>query len=954
MKKIFSVFFAFVIISAIIPLEFVKASAHNDEYHNVSGDYLYKVVGSEAYITGYYGDGGNIIIPSQLGGYPVTKIAGPDISNRMGDFYHCTKLTGVTIPKGIRSIEPFTFSNCKNLTKVSIAHGLKNIGDKAFDGCAKLGDVSIPASVESIGFGAFHGTSWIKNYNRDFVVAGDQILINYKGTAKNVSIPKGVKTIGIESFSGCKNITEVTIPDSVIGIGKYAFSGCSKLVDMIIPQSVSSIDSGAFSNCSSLKSVIIPNGVKIIRDYTFSECSSLNSVTIPAGVKSIGSYAFSECKSLKSITVPTGVKSIGGNAFLNCAGLKSVKIPNSVTKIECHAFSGTFWLKNYHSDYVIAGEGILVGYKGSGSNVVIPDKVKNISDHFFDGCSNIKKITIPGSIKTIGFRTFGECKNLTEVVMKEGVTQIDPCAFYQCTSLSKISIPSSVTSIGYRAFDSTPWLENCSDDFIIAGDQILIGYKGSAAKVTIPEGIKVIGEESFSCCKSLVKLIIPGSVKKIEKSAFSWCSKLTIVKMPNSITNIEDHAFTACSKLVKVEMSQSITDIGDYAFSSCYKLTKVEMSNSIMDIGDGAFCECRNIIDFTIPDNLKSIGESTFEGCEKLTVINLPKSTTKIGKLAFNRCVRLREINVDTANPKYSSLNGALFNKNKTNLIQYPCSKKGDYIIPKSVIAIADSAFAFCSGITEITIPGSVKDIGYLALNSCKRLANIVVDSANESYSSKDGVLFNKSETYLIQYPCGRTGYYSIPNGVKLVAANAFQGCNCLKSVSIPDSVKELGLGAFQGCKNLKKAYFLGNAPDLATGEYIDYVYFNQFDSCAFGFKIYYINGNTGFPIPNTFYMANRYYYPATTFGEPVTSIQLNTNALNWPVGKSETLKVTLMPENATSKALIWKSADTRVATVDSNGKVTAVGTGKTTIACTATGGNKTATCSVVVSRPCR
>lgn len=264
----------------------------------------------------------------------------------------------------------------------------------------------------------------------------------------------------------------------------------------------------------------------------------------------------------------------------------------------------------------------------------------------------------------------------------------------------------------------------------------------------------------------------------------------------------------------------------------------------------------------TIPSQIDgkpvtSIGSCAFHGCSSLTSITIPNSVTSIG-IAFDWCKKLTQINVDTANTVYSSVNGVLFSKDKTELIRYPegkadtsyaipngvtsigywafcdCYSLTSITIPDSVTSIGTMAFEDCSSLTSITIPGSVTSIDDNAFYVCRKLNQINVDTANTAYSSVNGVLFNKEKTKLIRYPIGKadTSYsipdgvtsigdyafswcssltsITIPDGVTIIDRNAFQYCRSLTSITIPDSVTYISAEAFDGCDSLKAAYYLG------------------------------------------------------------------------------------------------------------------------------------------------
>lgn len=179
------------------------------------------------------------------------------------------------------------------------------------------------------------------NASGDFEIDEYGELTRYRGFAKNVVIPDGVKGIGYRAFADDAIMESVSIPNSVTYIGGYAFSGCTELKSVTIPDSVNDIGYDVFSNCESLISIQLPNNLTTIASSLFYRCDSLGEITLPANIKKIEAYAFSGCDSLKSIILPDGVADIEKGAFEYCEGLESITIPSSVTIIDREAFSGS-------------------------------------------------------------------------------------------------------------------------------------------------------------------------------------------------------------------------------------------------------------------------------------------------------------------------------------------------------------------------------------------------------------------------------------------------------------------------------------------------------------------------------------------------------------------------------------------------------------------------------------
>ena len=230
---------------------------------------------------------------------------------------------------------------------------------------------------------------------------------------------------------------------------------------------------------------------------------------------------------------------------------------------------------------------------------------------------------------------------------------------------------------------------------------------------------------------------------------------ITTVTIGNGVRSIGDYAFYYFDKLAKVSIPYGVTKIGNSAFENCYKLSEINLPNSLTVIWSSAFKHCHRLTNVTISDSVTNISNSAFENCTGLTSLTIPNSVTTIG----------------------------------------------------------NSAFSGCTGLTSLTIPDSVTEIGRMAV-SCGNLATIDVASSNANYSSADGVLFNKGQTRLIQYPVGKKSTaYSIPAGVTSIEFGAFAGCSGLTSLTIPNSVTNIGSSAFEGCTGLTSV----TIPDSVT-----------------------------------------------------------------------------------------------------------------------------------------
>jgi hypothetical protein len=235
-------------------------------------------------------------------------------------------------------------------------------------------------------------------------------------------------------------------------------------------------------------------------------------------------------------------------------------------------------------------------------------------------------------------------------------------------------------------------------------------------------------------------------------------------------------------------------------------------------IGDRAFIGCTGLNSVTIGNGVTEIGWFAFADCTGLSSITIGQSvaTTAVWSFLLG-CTGLTAIEVSPQNPVFSSVDGALFDKSGTTLYRVPSNRSGAYQVPGTVVAIGDGAFEGCVALTSIAVPASVTSIALASIVELPALARIEVDSANQAYSSLDGVLFNKDRTELIRYPAPIAGAYSIPAGVTSIGG-AFRGCAGLTSISIPAGVTSIGGGAFAGCTGLTSVTLPAGVTEIGEG----------------------------------------------------------------------------------------------------------------------------------------
>jgi len=390
------------------------------------------------------------------------------------------------------------------------------------------------------------------------------------------------------------------------------------------------------------------------------------------------------------------------------------------------------------------------------TSIVIEEGVTSIGNYAFSMQLLCESVIIPSSVKTIGAYAFCFSSSLAYVDIPNSLELIGAYAFYSCSSLLSVTIPVTVTSIGNKAFTDCRSLRSIDveegNPNYKSIDGVLFNHEGtvllqypvgvSNTSYTIPDGVVTVDDYSFSYCPAIRSVSFPDSVLSIGNNAFFYCKELHSVSISKNLETIGAVAFAYCSSLARFTVPKSVTSIDFMALLGCSELISIDVENRNMMYKsvDGVLFNNRltTLIQYPL-------------GNESTSYV-IPDTVTSIEYGAFYGCGKLTSIGVGGGNRKFISIDGVLFNRQGTTLLQYPIGKTNTtYVVPHNVTSIEDDAFAFCSNINRVIIPDSVTSIGDDAFSYCNEL-NSVFYLGSKLVSSPE-VFFESNELHSVCVP---------------------------------------------------------------------------------------------------------------------------------------------------------------------------------------------------------
>ena len=921
---------------------------------------------NRATITGYSGNATALYIPGEIDGHEVVAIGDRAFENR-------TDLRTVMIPDSVTEMGGYAFNNCTNLSNVTLSKNLESMGSSAFGNCDGLTQIEIPKSLD---------------------IGGNYYLGAFSDCAniKKVTFERGTTKIASSLFCGCTGIEKIDIPDTVTIIQDYAFKECKNLSTVNIPESVTEIGSKAFYECISLSNVNIPDSVTKIGGYAFYQCKNLVNVTLSKNLEKMDCNAFGNCDGLTQIEIPKSLD-VGGDyysgAFADCANLKKVTFERGTTKI---------------------ASSLLCGCTGI-EKIDIPDTVTVIQDYAFKECKNLSTVNIPENVTEIGSKAFNECISLSNVNIPDSVTKIGGYAFYQCKNLVNVTLSKNLEKMDCNAFGNCDGLTQIEipKSLDVGGDY----YSGAFAdcanlkKVTFERGTTKIASNLLCGCTGIEKIDIPDTVKVIQVCAFKECKNLSTVNIPDSVIEIEGWAFESCSVLTKIGIPNQTLSIAGAAFRNCTSLTDIHLPSMLKAISSSTFEGCKKLTTINFPSTLTMIGNSAFSGCESLPEAILPSGVEKIESNAFKNCKAMKKAVVpDTVSSIGSSAFygcealaditlGSKLKKIESQTF-YGCTALPSIMIPYNVTTIGDSAFVNCTKLTQITVPRNTTSIASNAFSYPKKMTMYgPSDCYAKTYASGKGIKYVTQDIHATSVSLDITEktaerYDDFQLTATIAPLNFTDAVVWTSSNEEVATVSDTGYVEICGVGTAVITVTAGNvkaACKITVPQLIDWIEFDEDEielkagqtyqlkpyispSDATNKKLKYTSSDTKVAEVSASGLvtaksegeakiraaatdgSDEYAvcYVTVTGKAKVTGITLDRTSAEVKRGEKLTLNVTVSPSYASNKKVVWKSANTKIATVDANGSVTAKAPGRTKITVTsAENSSYQASCTVTV-----
>lgn len=663
-----------------------------------------------------------------------------------------------------------------------------------------------------------------------------------------------VTSIGTRVFYDKRAITSVSMPNTVISIGSEAFKFCMKMEKAQLSENLETIGANAFQTTRALAEINWPATLKSIKTYAFQYSTSYaGQIRLPKGI-SLDDYAFISMGKVTSLWLdgqPSewGVRQCEGcemltEFYVNCLypPLFDPSMTFSVDEdgwddpIEMTLYVPIGAKENYLADEKWSARfSDIQEYEFTGTDTTNPKgdtpgpnvrEYETYTDTWSEDFTSAK-LNVPeaGKLNEI----LGEhTQTLKELVLSGKLNGDDILWLRQMAGTDIAGSPID------GAILETLDLTNCE---IVPGGGPYFSYMQ-----TLYTKQDAVGPKMFAYCYSLKSFSMPKYAQTIGANAFEKSKNLSIFNCNASLKSIGELAFYDCLSLESIDLPDCCSAFADMVFYTCAGLKSVHLPASLTSLPMGTFYSCTSLPEITLPSGIKNIEDLAFQNCTSLQTVHLPAATYKIGTSAFGYCLSLTDITVEAGNMDFSDIDGVLFNKNKSQLILYPCARESEryevptgtviigenalqnalfkeLVIPEGVTAMMPGSAYGCKQLETVEMPATLTTIDK-AFDSCTALRDYVVADGNTKYSDIEGVLCDSSKATLLKYPLGRTDEaYIVPTPVIEIGEEAFSYSQ-LKSVTLSEGVTTVGVNAFALCSNLEAATFPASLTLLREGSF--------------------------------------------------------------------------------------------------------------------------------------
>ena len=687
---------------------------------------------------------------------------------------------------------------------------------------------------------------------------GSVVVTKCKEERPAISLPFGVDTIGIHAFEGAGYLNVVELPDSIKQIRKEAFKGCKNLSSVIVGSSVKTIEDSAFKDCVSLESIELPKTLDRIGNSCFEGCVKLEDVTMHNAFTMYGNKAFDGC--------PFQPKNTSDEDSTNPDDFEFTKnAKNEITIVKYTGHDRKVVVP------VMIGGGMVktIGKETFNSNnyvqdVIIPDCVNSVQGGAFGNCISLKKVHLSERMSKIVTSTFSGCSALEEVNVPDDVTELKSGTFRN-SPLKKLHIGKSLALINGGAFYEGE-VDPVSYNLINGSDIQEITIDPDNTSLSVDKSMIMSGDGKilYSMLGGDRSCVVPNGVEIISDGAFAKQVKLTDVKLPSSLVEIGERAFRETS-LRNVELPANLKIIGENAFYRCKHLTSVIFNEGLESIGDGAFYNAP-ITTVTLPSTLKHLGKLSFDAFadymehkqfiyisddnEKLWADGTAIYSKENGELTleilygggfkdyyYEHAYYGDDDEYEDEDYDYSGRD----NSSREYVVKYGtvhiadeacgrCRSLLGVVLPDTLKTIGNNAFNYCSGLkrvelpegvevigegafresglTELVIPASVREIGAraFAIDAQSQLKSISVSPNNPVFFTEDGNLYGKNpdgSTNLVAH-FGNQEAAILRDDVIRIQGGSFTN-SIAKEIFIPYSVQFVDDKAITGCTKLKR-----------------------------------------------------------------------------------------------------------------------------------------------------